>query len=310
MSMKNLFWHEKNWNTVLGAHKQDRLPHALLLEGPAGLGKSLFAERLARLLLDLGTAGPSSPVSHPDLSRVGVPEGKKQITVAQIRDLCAELSMTSHASGYKVAIIDPADKMNINAANSLLKTLEEPTPDTLLILVRARLDTLPATIASRCQRLRFAVPSRQAALDWLTDHDETRNWGPLLEMTAGAPLAALNAAEEGLDELDQRLLADLTGIVTGRLDPIRVAAEWSKLEPATCIGWLNTRMTALIRSKSRITTAADEGLQILAKDLPLERVFLYLDSVQEALRRTDGALNLQMLLESLLIPWAYGLRGC
>jgi len=308
--MNNFFWQENNWNTVLGAHEQDRLPHALLLEGPAGLGKTLFAERLAALLLDLDPATIGSGLAHPDLSRVGVPEGKKQITVGQIRDLCTGLSMTSHGSGYKVAIIDPADKMNTSAANSLLKTLEEPTPDTMLILVRARLDTLPATIASRCQRLRFAVPSTESALEWLSGHDGTRNWRPLLEMAAGAPLAAMEAAKQGLDALDERFLGDITGIATGRLDPIAVAAEWSKLDPAVSIAWLNSQVTALIRSRSRNVAAAGEGLQILAKDLPLERIFLYLDSVQDALRRTDGALNLQMLLESLLIPWAYGLRGC
>jgi len=308
--MNNFFWQENNWNTVLGAHEQDRLPHALLLEGPAGLGKTLFAERLAALLLDLDPATIGSGLSHPDLSRVGVPEGKKQITVGQIRDLCTGLSMTSHGSGYKVAIIDPADKMNTSAANSLLKTLEEPTPDTMLILVRARLDTLPATIASRCQRLRFAVPSTESALEWLSGHDGTRDWRPLLEMAAGAPLAAMEAAKQGLDALDERFLGDITGIATGRLDPIAVAAEWSKLDPAVSIAWLNSQVTALIRSRSRNVAAAGEGLQILAKDLPLERIFLYLDSVQDALRRTDGALNLQMLLESLLIPWAYGLRGC
>ncbi len=306
--MDFLPWHEKHWETVKRSWERDRLPHALLLEGPQGLGKSLFARRIAGLVLGIEEIEPETGRTHPDLSLVTVPEDKKQISVGQIRELCGNLAMTSHASGYKVVIIDPADRMNIHAANSLLKTLEEPTRDTILILVRSRLDTLPATIASRCQRLRFATPTEDVAVDWLREQDPARDWRPLLQVAAGAPLAARTAAASGLDQMDERLREDLVEIAAGRRDPVKVAAEWAKIDPATSLPWLNGVVVSLIRQQAGGSSESLKSLQNLNQVLPLDLLFRYLDEVQSALRRLDGALNLQMSLESLLIPWANRLR--
>jgi DNA polymerase-3 subunit delta' len=237
------------------------------------------------------------------------PEGKKQIVVEQVRELCAELAMTSYSSGYKVAIVDPAERMNVSAANSLLKTLEEPTDNTLLILVRSRLDTLPATVASRCQRLRFAVPAEEDALRWLDQQEPGRDWRPLLRIAAGAPLAALQAAGEGVDELDQRFCEDLVEIAAGRRDPVKAASDWSKIDPRITLAWLNGFVVALIRRRALEMPDANDRLQNLSEVLPLEQLFMYLDEVQGSARRIDGALNLQMTLENLLIPWATGLQN-
>lgn len=299
-----IVWHKKNWETVENAWRQGRLPHALLLEGPAGLGKGLFARRLAALVLGVDPDGVDGDLAHPDLVLVSLLEKKKQIAVDQIRELCATLAMTSHSAGYKVAIVDPADRMNVNAANSLLKTLEEPTDDTLLILVRSRLDTLPATIASRCQRIRFGTPPEAIALEWLQGIDPDYSWAPLLRLCNGAPLAAAAAAEQELSGIDTQLTEDLAGIASGELDPIQVAARWNKLDPTICINWLSRTVTSMLRDRAVGGEESDGRLQNVNKDLPLGVLFLYLDEVQDALRRTDGALNTQMQLESLLIPWA------
>ncbi len=302
-------WHDKHWAAIERARTIGRLPHALLLEGPRGLGKSQFARRLAAVVLERDELDPDRGQFHPDLKILSLPEGKKQIVVEQVRDLCAELAMTSYASGYKVAIIDPAERMNVNAANSLLKTLEEPTDDTMLILVRSRLDTLPATVASRCQRLRFAVPPAETAIRWLEQRDPERDWEPLLAIVAGAPLAALQAAEEGMDELDRRFREDLAEIAAGRRDPVKTAAQWSKMDPGITLAWLNGFVVSLIRRHGRWTERTNDSLQNLSEVLPLEQLFLYLDEVQGSARRMDGALNLQMALENLLIPWATRLQG-
>lgn len=306
--MEHLPWHEKQWAGLERAWRRHRLPHALLVEGPGGLGKSLFALRIAALVLGAGKLDPEAGQSHPDLSLVTVPPDKKQISVNQIRDLCAGLSMTSHGAGYKVAIIDPAERMNIPAANSLLKTLEEPTPDTVLILVRSRLDTLPPTVASRCQKIRFATPPEGEALDWLESREPGKDWSALLRVSSGAPLAALRAASEGDDELDRRLAEDLVEIAAGRRDPVKVAAEWARLDPSKTVAWLNGTVVGLIRERGSGHDESLKGLQNLNQVLPLEQLFRYLDEVQAALRRLDGALNLQMTLESLLIHWASQLR--
>lgn len=297
-------WHERNWSSIEKAWRQERLPHALLLEGPIGLGKHEFAQRLAALVLGIDLATADGEPVHPDLTVVSVLEKKKQIGVDQIRELCAGLAMTSHSAGYKVAIVDPADKMNVNAANSLLKTLEEPTDNTLLVLVRSRLDTLPATIASRCQRIRFGTPPVEEALEWLEGVDPDYPWAPLLRACNGAPLAAAAAADQDLSTIEDRLSGDIAGIAAGELDPVKVAAQWNKLDPGICLNWLNRTVTSMVRGRASGTDNIDKRLQNLNKDLPLDRLFLYLDEVQSALRRTDGALNTQMQLESLLVPWA------
>ncbi len=301
-------WHETQWTSLERAWQRNRLPHALLLEGPGGLGKSLFALRIASLILGAEELDPEAGHSHPDLTLVTVPPDKKQISVNQIRELCAGLSMTSHGAGYKIAIIDPAERMNIPAANSLLKTLEEPTRDTVLILVRSRLDTLPPTVASRCQKIRFATPPEQEALAWLESRQPGKDWDALLRVSSGAPLAAMRAASEGDDELDRRLAEDLVEIAAGRLDPVKVASEWAKLDPSKTVAWLNGTVVGLIRQQGGGHGESLKGLQNLNQVLPLGQLFRYLDEVQAALRRLDGALNLQMTLESLLIPWAGRLR--
>lgn len=309
MTLNKLFWQEKHWKAIERTWRIGRLPHALLLEGPRGLGKSMFARRIAAMILGRDEIDPERGLSHPDLNVLSVPEGKKQIVVEQVRELCTELAMTSYASGYKVAIIDPAERMNVSAANSLLKTLEEPTDNTVLILVRSRLDTLPATVASRCQRLRFAIPPENDSIRWLEERDTGRDWRPMLRIAGGAPLAALQAAEDGMDKVDRQFREDLVEIVAGRRDPVKVASHWSKIDPAITLSWLNGFVVSLIRRHDRWSPAGNDGLQNLSKVLPLEQLFVYLDEVQGSTRRMDGALNLQMMLENLLIPWTNRLEN-
>ena len=208
----------------LDALERGRLHHAWLLCGPEGIGKSTFAYRAARRLLGarpdpsrgpLGAA-PDDPVSrlvsaqaHPDLLVMerAVEGGKlkKSISVDQARDLPEFFSRSPSQAGRRVAIIDAADDLNINAANALLKALEEPPEGGVLFLVTHSPGRLLGTIRSRCRRLRFAPWSEQALVDLLQrrlglEADEAR---VAASMAGGSPGAALALADGATREWDR-----------------------------------------------------------------------------------------------------------
>ena len=150
-----------------------RLPHALLLLSVPGLGAEQLANWIAASTLCESDAarpcgGCASCVllradSHPDAYVVRLEEDAQQIKVDQIRDLIESLSLSSYRGGYKVGIIEGAEALNANGANAFLKTLEEPTDNTLLIMIARPSHRLPATVASRCLRLDCALPRGRGA---------------------------------------------------------------------------------------------------------------------------------------------------
>ena len=160
------------------ARKAGRLPHALLIhDSGAGAGGDWLANWAASVALCLtpddapcGKCAGCVRVAnnqHPDLTWVVPTEDSKQLRIEQVRELAQELALTSHQGGYKVGILSPADSMNRFAANALLKTLEEPPARTLLILVASQPSRLPATILSRCQKLKVRAPTQAESLEWL-----------------------------------------------------------------------------------------------------------------------------------------------
>lgn len=309
-------WQEKAWREFEAALATDRLGHAYLIEGPQGLGKLHLAFRMAARVLGAPwpAADPPVPLPHPDLIWVTLEvddEGKqkKQIGIHQVRDACASLAMTSHGGGWKVAVIWPAEQLNAHSANALLKTLEEPAPGTLLLLVRSRQDTLPATIASRCQRVRIAPPPRDEAVAWLEARADGDKWERLLALAGEAPLLALLLAEEGFRELDETFTRDLVGVLAQKREPLEVAAEWARKPLPMTLRWLDVWTAEMVRMKAaggQPTLSADSlrALQTALERIPLQRLFRYRDEVRSAMIRNDGVFNTQMVLEGLLAPWA------
>ena len=279
---EHLPWHEPLWRQIQERRAVGRLPHALLLGGPPGLGKLSFACRLAQALLceSPGAAGDACGQcrscrlfragSHPDYSRVqpedeqksgegdssagdtgsGKKKKSKVIKIDQIRDLCAFLDHTAQYGGYKIALLEPADQLNVNAANSLLKTLEEPPGACVLLLVAARPARLPATVRSRCQLIRFDRPATEQALPWLTAR-MTGDLDPatVLDVAAGSPLVALSYAEGDRWRRRRELADGYDRMLTGRLDPIQAAEQWMQGDLAENLRWLIGWHTDLIRLK-------------------------------------------------------------
>jgi DNA polymerase III subunit delta' len=309
-------WHEAAWHEFEAALGTDRLGHAYLIEGPQGLGKLHLAFRMAARVLGAvwSAADPPVPLQHPDLLWVTLEEDeegkqKRQIGIDQIREACGQLALTSHAGGWKVAVIWPAEQMNPHSANALLKTLEEPAPRTLLLLVRSRLDTLPATIASRCQRLRIAPPCPDDAVRWLEARAGTADWRRLLALAGDAPLLALLLAQEGYRQLDRDFSEALLAVLGGSREPLEVAAALARHPLPTTLRWLDVWTADLVRSKAAgvpppVENAQQRTLQTALERIPLQRLFRYQDEVRAAMTRTDGVYNAQMVLEGLIAPWA------
>ena len=313
-------WQEKQWRKLSARLSEGRLGHALMLVGVPGLGKLEFARAFASAVLcsselqkpcgnceacTLFTAG-----NHPDFFEVGLPEDKKVIAVDQIRQLSSALGMTSQLGAWKVALLHPADAMNANAANSLLKTLEEPPGQSLLLLVTARPAGLPGTVRSRCQGVVFDAPERIAGQAWLAGQND-RDWDFLIEFAAGAPLTARELAASGFGEQRADMISGLKVLLVGRHDPIKLASEWRDMGVRHVLEWLASWVGDLIRVKqlggsaTRVINAdAMTDLQTAAEGIHLTSLHYYLDAVRRSIRLLDTSANEQLLLESLLIPWA------
>jgi DNA polymerase-3 subunit delta' len=323
-------WLEPCRFTIATAHAQGRLPHALLLTGLPGLGKDILADAIAGQLLCGAASLESGPCgrctactqlgagTHPDYIKVELEEDASVIKVDQVRSLSEKLTLSSHQGGYKVVVLDPADRMNINAANSLLKTLEEPSDNTVLVLVCERPSQLPATVPSqlpatvrsRCQQLRVEVPGQDVGIQWLAGQGITGPAKTYLQMAHGAPLEALKQAQAGSIEARREHFDSLVAILEGRAAPLAVAQAWAKDEDMQGIRWMRDWLMDLLRialtGQTSEVRSADllDGLAGLAGKLNSRVLFAQLERVNRVLGLTATSLNRQLLTEDILLAWA------
>jgi DNA polymerase-3 subunit delta' len=315
-------WTAQQWAQVQARRQAERLPHALLLAGLPGLGKSQFARELAQSLLceqpaDDGMACQQcrscarfAAGTHPDFFQIEPDEPGKVIKIDQIRELTQRFTLASHQGGERIAIIQPAEQMNLAAANSLLKCLEEPPAGTLMLLISVNPSLLPATILSRCQRLDFSAPPHDQAMNWLQiqQPQAAGEAEALLAVANGAPLATLALLED--DILGQRaeLFHSFTAIAQGRQNALAGVDSWLKPALPTPINWISSWINDLIRLKcGQGSTLRNrdlrEGLQNLAQQVDLVGLFGFLDELNTILRIHRSPLNGQLLMEGVLLQW-------
>ena len=240
-------WCRAQWNVLAARAANGTLPHALLLCGPAGLGKRALTEAFVRARLcespregnacgSCRTCKLLAAGTHPDRMLVTLEPNpktgvmRKEIVVDQIRALSSRLAMASQLGGWQIAVIDPADAMNAPAQNALLKTLEEPGASSLIVLVADQPWRLSATIRSRCQRLDFAVPSQDEALAWLAMRG-VESAEAVLAAAGGNPGQAWLLAEQGGMQRRQDVARDLLALAAGRAHAREVGRTWAGDEP-------------------------------------------------------------------------------
>lgn len=339
------------WNITkakLLTRDRTRLPHALLLCGPKGVGKNVLAQWLAQCLLCAQPNGEGeacgqcqncrlfSAASHPDLHVVQpeaifktsedllshyaqryAPADKSKeskdstvIRIDQIRSLIENAQTRPQIGACKVLLLGPADCMNVNAANSLLKLLEEPPADSYLVLIADRPARLPATIRSRCSRIEVAIPPRPLAMTWLADQGLAEPQAHLLlDLAGGAPLAAHALAQSDFLAERSSLLEDMEKLAGGQTDPLSCAARWKTLGAERCLLWLQGYLSDLARIGTRVGAGhlynpdCESRLQALEKRLDLKQLFQFADVVGHNRALLGGPLDEQLMLEDALIRW-------
>ena len=297
-------WQTDFWSLFNQRITEQKLPHALMINATDGIGAENLAKAMAYRLLchNVDNGKPCgqckacsllSAGTHPDFFDVKPEESGKPIKIDQIRKLCTDVAKTSQQGGWKVVVIAPAEAMNIAASNALLKSLEEPEANTLMILVCYRLSHVPTTVRSRCQIESLVTPSYDIALDWLTTNNKAIDidLNEALTIANGQPMLALDYIHSGgLDDL-KHVESLLDSLRQSTESPLAAAQACQKYRPEDVISWILGYTHRLIIGE--------------LKDNPNPAIFNFTDKLIQARSwlLSSSTLNTQLLWEELFIEW-------
>lgn len=306
-------WLNEHWLFFIRRLEAGRLAHALLIEGPSGNGKTTLARAMVARLLCLEdqpwacgkcrSCKLMEGQAHPDYFELQPEEDSEFIKVLQVRELIAKLDLTTSISQRKVAYIHPAECMNISAANALLKSLEEPAGDTVLILVSDNSASLPVTIRSRCQAISVNQPDNELVTNWLQENcsrpgNEVK---AALQAAGGSPLRALAYLDS--PELDGYVqVRDGLAELLGRPGAVsQISAELSKLNETELWRWLSMCTGDLV--KLSMTGSAPQWLPQASR--LRDKTLLQLQQQADINRRLSATpVRGDLLLQDWLIRWA------
>ncbi len=316
-------WLQPEWSRLLEQYKNNTLSHAYLINGVQGIGKNEFARAVSAYVLCEVTDGSQhhpcglckacklvSAQTHPDLKILQPEEGSSVLKVDAIRSMVEFFEHSSMQAGKKVAIIEPAEALNINAANALLKTLEEPSGDSLILLVSHNLGQLLPTIRSRCQVLDMSTPPIDQAQKWLLQSDTSISQKEVensLKLANGAPLKAKAFIEADAYKEYCNMLDELAAFLKKELLVTKLADRWSDdisiLRLQWVVQWVELLMHLKLESGSANPLYKEKMFDHLAKKANVEQINEVYRHVLAQLKLLFGTSNpnKNMLFESVLL---------
>lgn len=306
-------WLSDHWSFFLRRLAQDRLAHAILVIGPSDCGQKVLAEAMvARLLCSENEPTACGQCrsckllaggAHPDYFELQPEEDSKVVKVDQVRDLIAKLDLTTSVSKRKVAFIHPADSMNASAANALLKSLEEPSGDTVLILVSSNPGNLPVTIRSRCQAITVSQPDKQVVLNWLTQTSGKPQDSVVaaLQAAGGSPLRAAQYLDSPELDAYRQVREALATLLARPASASVVGSQLGEIDPVNLWRWISMCTGEIIKS-----LMTGETLDWFPSNPALqEKTLLELQRQADINRRMSSTpVRGDLLLLDWLIRWA------
>lgn len=227
------------------------------------------------------------------------------IVIDQIRELGEMIGLSAHRNGLRVALLVPVERLNVNAANALLKMLEEPPPATVFILVTHQLQRVLPTIRSRCLKIAMPLPPREHAESWLAAQG-VEHPSAALAFSGGSPLEAVASNDGAAFEEADKLFAMLD--LGARIDPFQISAHWGKGRQLEVIAmmqkWCHDMLSVKLARKARYLPSRSASLQALGKSVDLARLLDFQRRLQEARALATHTLNAELQLESLLMEYA------
>jgi DNA polymerase-3 subunit delta' len=322
MSFSQIVGHQKQVEIVRQALNHGRLHHAYLFAGMEGVGKKTIALDLAKAIHCSAAAGDFcgecadcariQDGNHPDVRIIEPLAGKKEISIQQIRELEKELNFRSFSGKKKIAILDPATLMNLSAQNALLKTLEEPPRDSLLILIAANGGTLLPTLRSRCLRISFGPVARDLISGFLVSRKglaaETAEF--LAAMSLGSLGAVVSIDTQELLERRREWVRLISGLRAGDYRAATDAAEalaGSKEDSLRFLEWIESWFRDLlaysVTRNPQDVVNTDMLLQIQQQSATAdcERLFSRIAEAKAAVGGIQRNLNRRMVIEDLLL---------
>jgi len=321
-------WHQKTWDKFSAARTRKHLPHALLVSGEEGIGKNEFAEKVVQSLLchqpvknnpceRCNGCKTYSAGSNPDFMEIKVAEDKKQIGVDQIRALSKFITLSRSFESYRIILLHPVEAMNANAANSLLKSLEEPADNTIIILLATSLNQIIPTIKSRCQLLSLPMPSQQQALDWLqVNTPELSDGQARLDLSFGRPLIALEYNDSDINQAAD-FASDILHILEEKKSVTEVAKVWEKAQHKDLIDWQVSWLQTFIKEdltdvkgEVKSTSLLEQNTSKIKMLISGEPCWKLYQKILEQKKYIHTSVNPLMFIENMLILWFKASNPC